>query len=135
MAKLVLIVDDDPTQRRILEETIKRLGYDTKTAQGGEQALKILDSPDKSAIALVLLDLVMPGLDGMEVLRRIAPKPGSPPVIVQTAHGSIDTAIAAMRTGAGAFGSFSPARHSTGTAILGRLARSSKATRQRTAAR
>jgi len=100
MAKLVLIVDDDPTQRRILEETIKRLGYDTKTAQGGEQALQILDSPDKSAIALVLLDLVMPGLDGMEVLRRIAPKPGSPPVIVQTAHGSIDTAIAAMRTGA-----------------------------------
>ena len=100
MPKLVLIVDDDPAQRRILEETIKRLGYDTKTAQGGEQALQILDSPDKSAIALVLLDLVMPGLDGMEVLRRIAPKPGSPPVIVQTAHGSIDTAIAAMRTGA-----------------------------------
>ena len=100
MAKLVLIVDDDPTQRRILEETIKRLGYDTKTAQGGEQALQILDGSDKSAIALVLLDLVMPGLDGMEVLRRIAPKPGSPPVIVQTAHGSIDTAIAAMRTGA-----------------------------------
>jgi DNA-binding NtrC family response regulator len=100
MAKLVLIVDDDPTQRRILEETIKRLGYDTKTAHGGEQALQILDGPDKGAIALVLLDLVMPGMDGMEVLRRIAPKPGSPPVIVQTAHGSIDTAIAAMRTGA-----------------------------------
>jgi DNA-binding NtrC family response regulator len=100
MAKLVLIVDDDPTQRRILEETVKRLGYDTKTAQGGEQALQILEASEKGAIALVLLDLVMPGVDGMEVLRRIADIPQSPPVIVQTAHGSIDTAIAAIRAGA-----------------------------------
>ena len=72
MAKLVLIVDDDPTQRRILEETIKRLGYETKTAQGGEQALQILDGPDGAAIALVLLDLVMPGIGGMECLRALA---------------------------------------------------------------
>jgi DNA-binding NtrC family response regulator len=100
MAKLVLIVDDDPTQRRILEETIKRLGYDTKTAQGGEQAVQIVQASEKGSIALVLLDLVMPGMDGMEVLRRIAPMPASPPVIVQTAHGSIDTAITAMRAGA-----------------------------------
>ena len=99
MAKLVLIVDDDPTQRRVLEELIKRLGYDTKTAQGGEQALQIIESAE-GAIALVLLDLVMPGMDGIEVLRRIAPLPSSPPVIVQTAHGSIDTAIGAMRAGA-----------------------------------
>ncbi len=100
MARLVLIVDDDPTQRRILEETIRRLGYDTKTAQGGEQALQILEGCDKGAIALVLLDLMMPGMDGMEVLRRIAALPTSPPVIVQTANGSIDAAIGAMRTGA-----------------------------------
>jgi DNA-binding NtrC family response regulator len=100
MAKLVLIVDDDPTQRRILEETVKRFGYETKTAQGGEQALQILEGSEKGAIALVLLDLVMPGVDGMEVLRRIADLPQSPPVIVQTAHGSIDAAIAAIRAGA-----------------------------------
>ena len=60
MPKLVLIVDDDPTQRRILESTIKRLGYETKTAQSGEQALQLLEGPEQSAIALVLLDLVMP---------------------------------------------------------------------------
>ena len=48
MPKLVLIVDDDPAQRRILEETIKRLGYETKTAQGGEQALQILEGPDRA---------------------------------------------------------------------------------------
>ena len=99
MPKLVLIVDDDPTQRRILESTIKRLGYETKTAQSGEQALQLLEGPEQSAIALVLLDLVMPGLDGIEVLRRVA-KNGGPPIIVQTANGSLDTAIGAMRAGA-----------------------------------
>jgi len=100
MPKLVLIVDDDPAQRRILEETIKRFGFETKCAQGGEQAIQILEGPDRGTIALVLLDLVMPGMDGMEVLKRVAQKPGTPPIIVQTAHGSIDTAILAMRAGA-----------------------------------
>jgi DNA-binding NtrC family response regulator len=100
MPKRVLIVDDDPAQRRILEEAIKRLGYEAKTAQGGEQALQILEGSDKSSISLVLLDLVMPGLDGMALLERVADKPGTPPIIVQTAHGSIDAAINAMRAGA-----------------------------------
>jgi DNA-binding NtrC family response regulator len=103
MPKLVLIVDDDPAQRRILEETIRRLGYETKTAQGGEQALQILEGPDRDSVALVLLDHVMPGVDGMEVLRRVAQKPGTPPIIMQTAHGSIDAAINAMRVGAADF--------------------------------
>jgi len=100
MPKLVLIVDDDPVQRRILEGTIKRLGYETKTAQGGAEALAFLEGPEHATIALVLLDLVMPGLDGMEVLRRAAHHPAAPPIIVQTANGSIDTAIMAMRAGA-----------------------------------
>src|SRR5438552_9473417 len=103
MPKLVLIVDDDPAQRRILEEVIKRLGFETRTAQGGEQALQILEGPDRAAIALVLLDHVMPGIDGMEVLKRLAPKEGTPPIIMQTAHGSIDAAITAMRAGAADF--------------------------------
>jgi DNA-binding NtrC family response regulator len=100
MAKRVLIVDDDPAQRRILEESIRRLGYETKTAQGGEQALQILDGPDRASISLVLLDLVMPGLDGMGLLAHVGETPGMPPIIVQTAHGSIDAAINAMRAGA-----------------------------------
>ncbi|MFN0219469.1 MAG: sigma-54-dependent transcriptional regulator [Hyphomicrobium sp.] len=100
MSKRVLIVDDDPAQRRILEETIKRFGFETKTCGSGEQALQILDGADKDSISLVLLDLVMPGVDGMAVLERLADKPGAPPVIVQTAHGSIETAIKAMRAGA-----------------------------------
>jgi DNA-binding NtrC family response regulator len=100
MPKLVLIVDDDPAQRRILEETIRQFGFDTRCVQGGEQAIQILESPEGGAIALVLLDLVMPGVDGIEVLRRVAAKPSRPPIIVQTAHGSIDAAIMAMRAGA-----------------------------------
>ncbi len=100
MAKRVLIVDDDPIQRRILEEHIKRLGYETKTAQGGEQALQILESADCGSISLVFLDLVMPGVDGLAVLDSIGAKPNMPPIIVQTAQGSIDAAISAMRAGA-----------------------------------
>jgi DNA-binding NtrC family response regulator len=100
MVKSLLIVDDDPAQRRILEETIKRLGYPTRTASSGEQALQILEGPERGDIGLVLLDLVMGGLDGMGVLDKLNGKPGLPPIIVQTANGSIDAAISAMRAGA-----------------------------------
>ncbi len=99
MVQRVLIVDDDPAQRRILEETIKRMGFETRSTNTGEQALQILDA-DQGSISLMLLDLVMPGLDGLGVLERISGKSGMPPVIVQTAHGSIDAAINAMRAGA-----------------------------------
>ena len=97
MPKRVLIVDDDPAQRRILEEVIKRLGYDTKAAASGDQALDILLGPNASTISLVLLDLVMPGTDGLAVLEKVGDRPGIPPIIVETANGSIDAAINAMR--------------------------------------
>jgi DNA-binding NtrC family response regulator len=100
MPKRVLIVDDDPAQRRILEETVKRFGFETKCVGDGELALKILESNDRTDIALVLLDLVMPGTDGMAVLGRVGHKAGMPPIIVLTANGSIDSAIQAMRAGA-----------------------------------
>jgi DNA-binding NtrC family response regulator len=99
MAKRILIVDDDPAQRRILEETVKRFGFETRSTNSGEQALELLEGADRSSISLVLLDLVMPGLDGMGVLERLKGKSG-PPVIVLTANGSIDAAIGAMRLGA-----------------------------------
>lgn len=100
MSKRVLIVDDDPAQRRILEETIKRLGFEPKTCGSGEHAIQILEGDERTTIAVALLDIVMPGVDGLAVLERVANKPGTPPIIVQTAHGSIDTAINAMRAGA-----------------------------------
>jgi len=100
MPKSILVVEDDPAQRRILEATIKRIGYDVRSVHGGEQALNILEGADAGSISAVLLDLVMPGIDGMAVLDRLSSRAGVPPVIVQTANGSIDTAIAAMRAGA-----------------------------------
>ncbi len=100
MAKRVLIVDDDPVQRRILEENIKRLGYEPRVVHGGEQAINILEGSERATISIVLLDLIMPGVDGMAVLDRVATKPGMPPIIVQTAQGSIESAIGAMRAGA-----------------------------------
>ncbi len=101
MPKRILIVDDEPTQRRVLEEAIKRFGYPTQTVSTGDQALDILcDAATADKISLVLLDLVMPGTSGIDVLARLKELACAPPVIVLTANGSIDTAISAMRAGA-----------------------------------
>ncbi len=103
MAQLVLVVDDDPSQRRILEENIKRFGYRVMTADGGETALDILNGPHGSDISVMILDLVMPGIDGMAVLEKCRPAHSNLPVIVQTAHGGIDIVVNAMRAGADDF--------------------------------
>src|SRR3990170_1514927 len=100
MPKRVLVVDDDPAQRRILEEAIKRFGYHVSTAESGDKALAALKADTPGDICLVLLDLVMPGTDGLAVLSAMRSLPRKPPAIVQTAHGSIDAAITAMRAGA-----------------------------------
>jgi DNA-binding NtrC family response regulator len=100
MPKRVLVVDDDPAQRRILEETIKRLGYLVVAAESGDKALAALKADTAGDISLILLDLVMPGTDGMAVLGALRGLPKRPPAIVQTANGSIEAAISAMRAGA-----------------------------------
>eukprot|EP01037_Dinobryon_pediforme_P035516 gene35516-41940_t len=100
MADRILIVDDDPIQRRLLEEALKRFGHATVSAPGGLEAVKLLASQEGSDIALVVLDLVMPDLDGLGVLGRLAEQGISVPVIVQTSHGGIDVVVSAMRAGA-----------------------------------
>ena len=100
MPKRMLVVDDDPAQRRILEETIKRFGYPVVTADCGDKALAALKADTAGDISLILLDLVMPGTDGMGVLGAMRDLPKRPPTIVQTANGNIDAAISAMRAGA-----------------------------------
>ena len=84
MPKRVLVVDDDPAQRRILEETIKRFGYNVETADSGDAALAALKADSAGDICLILLDLVMPGTDGMAVLSAMRSLPRKPPAIVQT---------------------------------------------------
>jgi len=97
MSKRVLIVDDDPAQRRILEEVIKRLGYQTRTAASGDKALDILLGPDAGTISLVLLDLVMPGMDGYEVCRQLKADPATAaiPVVFLTGESGVDAEVAA----------------------------------------
>jgi DNA-binding NtrC family response regulator len=100
MSTRVLVVDDDPVQRRLLEAMLTRLEYEPVMAEGGEQAARLLDAPDGKNFACVILDLVMPDLDGMGLLGRMRERGIDIPVIVQTAQGSIDTVVSAMRAGA-----------------------------------
>ena len=101
MTKTILLADDDPVERRLLEAAVNRMGFRSVQAEDGEGALAALE---RERIDVVLLDLVMPNLDGMAVLeklkRRAATGAHVPPVVVQTARGSIDAVVSAMRAGA-----------------------------------
>jgi DNA-binding NtrC family response regulator len=98
MAERVLIVDDDPVARRLVENIVSRAGYEPVTADGGDVALARLT--EGAPIDCVILDLVMPDLDGLGVLAKMRAAGIGVPVIVQTAHGGIDNVISAMRAGA-----------------------------------
>src|SRR5215472_12261302 len=100
MAASILIVDDDAVQRRLVENMVQKCGYESILADSGDAAIAALTSPDAPAIDAVVLDLVMPGLDGMGVLDKIREAGLGVPVIVQTAHGGIDNVVSAMRAGA-----------------------------------
>ncbi|MDB5533673.1 MAG: sigma-54-dependent Fis family transcriptional regulator [Hyphomicrobiales bacterium] len=100
MNSIILIADDDPVQRRLLEAMVRRFGYDVEVVDGGEAALARLEAGDKTPVSMLILDLVMPDLDGMGVLGRMRERRIGTPVIVQTAHGSIEAVISAMRAGA-----------------------------------
>ncbi len=100
MIALLLIVDDDPVQRRLLAEMVKRCGYGAETVETGAQALDRIKDRAKAPVDAMVLDLVMPDLDGMAVLERLREIDERPPVIVQTALGSIEAVIGAMRAGA-----------------------------------
>ncbi|MBG1233312.1 sigma-54-dependent transcriptional regulator [Aestuariivirga litoralis] len=103
MSNRVLIVEDEPAQRRILEEMIKRFGFEVVSADNGHKALEALSGSLGSSINLIILDLVMPGMDGLEFLEKLEAVRGDLPVIVQTSQGSIETVIKAMRAGADDF--------------------------------
>jgi DNA-binding NtrC family response regulator len=99
MAECVLVVDDDPVQRRLLENMARKAGYEVLLASGGDEALTQLTAGTPH-IDCVVLDLVMPELDGLGLLARMREDGITIPVIVQTAHGGIDNVVSAMRAGA-----------------------------------
>ncbi len=94
----ILVVDDDPVHLRLTEALIEKDGFETLCATGGGEALELLEQ--NRSIAAIILDLVMPDLDGMAVMEEMARRQISCPVIVQTANSSLDSVISAMRHGA-----------------------------------
>src|SRR5437016_13502821 len=100
MAASILIVDDDAVARRLIENMVQKCGYKTLVVESGDAAIAMLTAADAPAIDAVVLDLVMPGLDGMGVLAKIREAGLNIPIIVQTAHGGIDNVVSAMRAGA-----------------------------------
>ncbi|RLQ88451.1 sigma-54-dependent transcriptional regulator [Notoacmeibacter ruber] len=96
----ILTVDDEPVQRRLAREALTRAGYRVAEAESGEAALQSLADTSTAAIDLVLLDLMMPGMDGLETLAAMREQGFDQPVIVLTAKGGMDSVIAAMRAGA-----------------------------------
>src|SRR5512135_3458018 len=97
MAASILIADDDPVQRRLVENMVQKCGYETTLVESGDAAIALLTAPNGPVFDAIVLDLVMPGLDGMGVLAKIRDAGISIPVVVQTAHGGIDNVVSAMR--------------------------------------
>ena len=98
--KNVLVVDDDRLSRQFLVEAVRSLGYTVSQAENGEDALELVakDHPD-----LVLTDLRMPGTDGLALAEAIAERTEGLPVVLVTAHGTIESAVRAMKAGAADF--------------------------------
>jgi len=94
----VLIVDDEEVLRDVLDAVLRREGFDIITAASGEEALSVLDSTEE--VDLVILDVMLPGISGIDTLRAMRISNPALPVIVITAFSSIDGAIEAMKQGA-----------------------------------
>ena len=93
----ILVVDDEPNYLIILAEILRDEGFEVFTAQNGEKALEIARTTD---LDLVLTDMQMPVMGGMELLRQVKTINRNLPVIMLTAYGEVEKAVAAMREGA-----------------------------------
>jgi two-component system, NtrC family, response regulator AtoC len=100
MGRTILIVDDEPFNLDLLEQELTHLGHAIERAGSGAEALERLEKSDP---ALVLLDYQMPGMNGVEVLRAIRQNDNDLPVVMITAHGSIERAVEAIKAGADDF--------------------------------
>ena len=97
MATRILIADDELNIRKVLAATLRREGYEVLTAKDGQEAVELLGS---GKVQVVVTDLKMPNVDGIELLRHVQRNHPQVPVIIITAHGSIDNAVEALKNGA-----------------------------------
>src|SRR6516165_5617820 len=93
----ILIVEDDDSLRKVMHVQLEREGYETSSASTAEEAFAILD---KASQSLVMTDLHLPGLSGIELLKKVRLDYPETAVIVMTAFGTIQTAVEAMKAGA-----------------------------------
>ena len=96
----ILIVDDEKNYTAVLSAVLEEEGFETLTANSGQEALQLCE---KEEISLVLSDMKMPAMDGLELLEKIKKKAPDMPVIIMTAHGTVDKAVEAMQKGAYTF--------------------------------
>lgn len=92
----ILVADDEPNLRRVLSGILTRAGYEVLEAADGEEALGLLGR----GVSAVVTDLRMPRIDGMTVLRHVVSEAPDVPVIILTAHGTVDSAVEAVKLGA-----------------------------------
>ena len=95
MKSTVLVVEDEEKLRRVIELQLKTAGFEVEQAGTAEEALKLADRAD-----VILTDLRLPGMSGLELLQQLRSEDSRTPVIVMTAFGSIETAVEAMKSGA-----------------------------------
>src|ERR671922_3007963 len=93
----ILVVDDDPDIQEVLQDRLESLGYEVLAASNGKEGLELLE---KHSPHMVLLDIEMPQMNGLEVLREIHRRGIDVTVVMITAYGSIDRAVEAMKEGA-----------------------------------
>lgn len=93
----ILLIDDEENLRRTLTRVLKQAQYEVTTAAEGGEALQILGN---SGVDLVFLDIRLPGMDGLQILKEIRARASDLPVILLTAYGSMQTALEALRLGA-----------------------------------
>ncbi|MCX4986416.1 response regulator transcription factor [Streptomyces sp. NBC_00572] len=96
----VLLIEDDASVRDGMELVLRRHGYDVDTAATGEEALALLDAPGGGQVELAVLDLMLPGMNGFEVCRRIRARTTTLPVIMLTARGDDHDIVTGLEAGA-----------------------------------
>src|SRR5262245_57742737 len=95
MKKRILVVEDEEKLRRVIELQLGSAGFDVDKAGNAEEGLKLVDRAD-----LVLTDLKLPQMSGLELLAAIRRQNAQVPVVIMTAFGTVETAVGAMKAGA-----------------------------------